>query len=326
MTLSCSLGKIPEQHLRTTLIWRLETCILVALGFMSSFTLYVVHHVLKQVQGFVTSQFVSFFAYRATWVMWSDVQSWLLEKCVMCIGIQLVTACWNIAPWCCGLHKPDFKGENGPAALLKSTALVLVLLLGYKGLIKGPFHSRQTNCTPSFLRHCLSSNNESARSSTMFPPPLLQRRLLADVIRSWRVLLTVRPRVLAAELLNSGATTLIMCFPPLTRSEWHSTRLTPCPPTRPLASRCWFVFALPPPSTPESPHWLVCWRFPATQSSSFVELQKRQKFEYSSFPISLPSGDDWKRQRVWTGASQDKSCGLYWGRHVYCGYLSIRGC
>lgn len=140
---------------------RLKTCVLVALQFMSSLTLYSVHHLLKQVQGFVNLQFVSLFAYRTTWVMCSDVRSWLLEKCVICIGIQLVTHCWNIAPWCGWLHKPNFKGENGSAALFRSTALVMVLLLGYKILIKRPFHSKQTNCMPFFLRHCYSSNNES---------------------------------------------------------------------------------------------------------------------------------------------------------------------
>lgn len=39
----------------------------------------------------------------------------------------------------------------------------------------------------------------------------------ADAIRNWRALLTAQPRVLAAELLNSGATSLMMCFLPLTR-------------------------------------------------------------------------------------------------------------
>lgn len=60
-------------------------------------------------------------------------------------------------------------------------------------------------------------NHFPPRSSTMFLPPLLHRRLRADVIRNWRALLTVQLRVLAAELLNSRATSLIMCFPPLTR-------------------------------------------------------------------------------------------------------------
>lgn len=92
----------------------------------------------------------------------------------------------------------------------------MVLLLGYKRL-KRPFHSKQTNCMPFFLLIAPTMNHFPPRPSTMFPPPLLQRRLHADVIRNWRALLTVRLRVLAAELLNSRATSLIMCFPPLTR-------------------------------------------------------------------------------------------------------------
>lgn len=161
-------------------------------------------------------------------------------------------------------------------------------------------------------------NQLPPRSSTMFPPPLLQRRLLADVIRNWRALLTVQPRVLAAELLNSGATSLIMCFPPLTcRVALHAPDTLPTNEALglPLLISLCFTSAIH--SGVAALIGLLA--FPC--NSVFILCWAAKKAE-----VSFPSGDNWKRHCVWTGASQDNSCELHWGRQVYCGYLSIRGC
>lgn len=70
-------------------------------------------------------------------VYWNTVGKTVLERCSL--------------TWL--LHQPNLKGEN----VFGSTVVVMVLLLGYRGLIKGLLHSRQTYCTPLFPRHCYSS-------------------------------------------------------------------------------------------------------------------------------------------------------------------------
>lgn len=95
----------------------------------------------------------------------------------------------------------------------------------------------------------------------MFLMPLLQCWLQFNVIRYWIALLMAALRVLACELLNSGATSLWLSAPHYSNVEWHSTCVTPSPPTSPLppapSSSLWFLFTVPPPSTPNPLYWCV---------------------------------------------------------------------